>query len=143
MYLCTKVLFKEEKMDYDNTLLYCRSCKHKINAETEKCPQCGAEDPFYFVKTKKIKKSEFWRALLSMFIAFIITEFLDPKSTYVSITCFIILGLILMAIFEMAVKYTLKEDEKNYSEEFKKICDEANDEVAFNVWKSKMDNIIG
>ena len=43
----------------------------------------------------------------------------------------------------MAVKYTLKEDEKKYSEEFKKICDEANDEVAFNVWKSKMDNIIG
>ena len=42
-----------------------------------------------------------------------------------------------------AVTFVLREDKKKYSEEFKNICDEANDEVAFNAWSSKMDNIIG
>ncbi|MCR5680448.1 MAG: hypothetical protein K6G08_09615 [Prevotella sp.] len=36
-------------MALDNTLLYCRSCKRKINSEAKVCPQCGAKDPFYLI----------------------------------------------------------------------------------------------
>ncbi len=36
-------------MALDNSLLYCRSCKRKINAEAKVCPQCGAKDPFYLI----------------------------------------------------------------------------------------------
>lgn len=130
-------------MEYDNTLLYCRCCKQKINSETERCPQCGAEDPFYFVKTGKVKKGQIWRVLLTSLISFAITEYIDPKTIVLSVVCFMTINLVLFAIFESAVTFVLREDKKKYSEEFKKICDEANDEVAFNAWSSKMDNIIG
>ena len=130
-------------MEYDNTLLYCRCCKQKINTETERCPQCGAEDPFYFVKTRKVKKGQIWRVLLTSLISFAITEYIDPQNTVLSVVCFMAINLVLFAIFESAVTFVLREDKKKYSEEFKKICDEANDEVAFNAWSSKMDNIIG
>ena len=130
-------------MEYDNTLLYCRCCKQKINSETERCPQCGAEDPFHFVKTRKIKKGQIWRVLLTSLISFAITEYIDPKSILLAVVCFMAINLVLFAIFESAVTFVLREDKKKYSEEFKKICNEANDEVAFNAWSSKMDNIIG
>jgi len=130
-------------MEYDNTLLYCRCCKQKINAETERCQQCGAEDPFYFVKTRKVKKGQIWRVLLTSLISFAITEYITPKTIVLSVVCFMAINLVLFAIFESAVTFVLREDKKKYSEEFKKICDEANDEVAFNAWSSKMDNIIG
>ena len=130
-------------MEYDNTLLYCRSCKQKVNSETKKCPQCGAEDPFYFVKVRKVKKGEIWRALFAFVISIISTDFIEPKSKTVAGICFVVLFLILWIVLEYSTKYVLREDIKKYSEEFKKICDEANDEVAFNVWKSKMDKIIG
>ena len=130
-------------MEYDNTLLYCRCCKQKINTEAERCPQCGAEDPFHFVKTRKIKKGQIWRVLLTSLISFAITEYIDPKTIVLSVVCFMTINLVLFAIFESAVTFVLREDKKKYSEEFKKICDEANDEVAFNAWSSKMDNIIG
>lgn len=130
-------------MEYDNTLLYCRSCKQKVNSETKKCPQCGAEDPFYFIKVKKIKKKQIWRAILSMFIAFVITEeFIHPQSWILSTACFMGISLVLLLIFEAAAMSLLRSNIKEYSEEFKKICEDANDEVAFNVWKSKMDKII-
>ncbi len=130
-------------MNYDSTLLYCRSCKHRINAETERCPQCGAEDPFYFVKARKVKKGQIWRVLLTSLISFAITEYIDPKTILLSVVCFMAINLVLFAIFESAVTFVLREDKKKYSEEFKKICDETNDEVAFNAWSSKMDIIIG
>ncbi len=130
-------------MEYDNTLLYCRSCKQKVNSETKKCPRCGAEDPFYFVKVRKVKKGEIWRALFAFVISIISVDFIEPKSKTVAGICFVVLFLILWIVLECSTKYVLREDIKKYSEEFKKICDEANDEVAFNVWKSKMDKIIG
>jgi len=130
-------------MEYDNTLLYCRSCKQKVNSETKKCPRCGAEDPFYFVKVRKVKKGEIWRILLAFVISIISIDFIEPKSKTVAGICFVVLFLILWIVLEYSTKYVLREDIKKYSEEFKKICDEANDEVAFNVWKSKMDKIIG
>lgn len=129
-------------MEYDNTLLYCRSCKQKVNSETKKCPRCGAEDPFYFVKVRKVKKAEIWRTLLAFVISIISIDFIEPKSKTVAGICFVVLFLILWIVLEYSTKYVLREDIKKYSEEFKKICDEANDEVAFNVWKSKMDKII-
>ncbi len=130
-------------MEYDNTLLYCRSCKQKVNSETKKCPRCGAEDPFYFVKVRKVKKGEIWRALFAFVISIISVDFIEPKSKTVAGICFVVLFLILWIVLECSTKYVLREDIKKYSEEFKKICDEANDEVAFNVWKTKMDKIIG
>ena len=129
-------------MEYDNTLLYCRSCKQKVNSETKKCPRCGAEDPFYFVKVRKVKKGEIWRALFAFVISIISVDFIEPKSKTVAGICFVVLFLILWIVLECSRKYVLREDIKKYSEEFKKICDEANDEVAFNVWKTKMDKII-
>ncbi len=129
-------------MEYDNTLLYCRSCKQKVNSETKKCPRCGAEDPFYFVKVRKVKKGEIWRALFAFVISIISVDFIEPKSKTVAGICFVVLFLILWIVLECSTKYVLREDIKKYSEEFKKICDEANDEVAFNVWKTKMDKII-
>lgn len=129
-------------MEYDNTLLYCRSCKQKVNSETKKCPRCGAEDPFYFVKVRKVKKGEIWRALFAFVISIISADFIEPKSKTVAGICFVVLFLILWIVLECSTKYVLREDIKKYSEEFKKICDEANDEVAFNVWKTKMDKII-
>ena len=130
-------------MEYDNTLLYCRSCKQKVNSETKKCPRCGAEDPFYFVKVRKVKKGEIWRALFAFVISIISVDFIEPKSKTVAGICFVVLFLILWIVLECSTKYVLREDIKKYSEVFKKICDEANDEVAFNVWKTKMDKIIG
>lgn len=131
-------------MEYDNTLLYCRSCKQKVNSETKKCPRCGAEDPFYFVKVRKVKKGKIWRTILSMLIAFVITEeFINPQSWILSTACFMGISIILLLIFEAAIKSSLHYDKKKYSEELKKICDEANDEVAYNVWLSKMENLIG
>ena len=129
-------------MEYDNTLLYCRSCKQKVNSETKKCPRCGAEDPFYFVKVRKVKKGEIWRVLFAFVISIISVDFIEPKSKTVAGICFVVLFLILWIVLECSTKYVLREDIKKYSEEFKKICDEANDEVAFNVWKTKMDKII-
>lgn len=129
-------------MEYDNTLLYCRSCKQKVNSETKKCPRCGAEDPFYFVKVRKVKKGEIWRALFAFVISIISVDFIEPKSKTVAGICFVVLFLILWIVLECSTKYVLREDIKKYSEEFKKICDKANDEVAFNVWKTKMDKII-
>ena len=129
-------------MEYDNTLLYCRSCKQKVNAEAKKCPQCGAEDPFYFVKVRKVKKGEIWRILSAFVISIITVDFIEPNSKTVAGICFVVLFLILWLVLECSTKYVLREDIKKYSEEFKKICDKANDEVAFNVWKSKIDNII-
>jgi len=129
-------------MEYDNTLLYCRSCKQKVNSETKKCPRCGAEDPFYFVKVRKVKKGEIWRALFAFVISIISVDFIEPKSKTVAGICFVVLFLILWIVLECSTKYVLREDIKKYSEEFKKICDEANDEVAFNIWKTKMDKII-
>ena len=129
-------------MEYDNTLLYCRSCKQKVNSETKKCPRCGAEDPFYFVKVRKVKKGEIWRALFAFVISIISVDFIEPKSKTVAGICFVVLFLILWIVLECSTKYVLREDIKKYSEEFKKICDKANDEVAFNVWKTKKDKII-
>lgn len=103
-------------MEYDNTLLYCRCCKQKINTETERCPQCGAEDPFHFVKTRKIKKGQIWRVLLTSLISFAITEYIDPKTIVLSVVCFMTINLVLFAIFESAVTFVLREDKKKYSE---------------------------
>ena len=70
-----------------------------------------------------------------------ITKYITDET--VAGICFVVLFLILWIVLECSTKYVLREDIKKYSEEFKKICDEANDEVAFNVWKTKMDKIIG
>ena len=86
---------------------------------------------------------EIWRILLAFVISIISIDFIEPKSKTVAGICFVVLFLILWIVLEYSTKYVLREDIKKYSEEFKKICDEANDEVAFNVWKSKMDKIIG
>lgn len=89
------------------------------------------------------QKGQIWRVLLTSLISFAITEYIDPQNIVLSVVCFMAINLVLFAIFESAVTFVLREDKKKYSEEFKKICDEANDEVAFNAWSSKMDNIIG
>lgn len=42
-------------MATNDTLLYCRSCKRLINSEVNRCPQCGAKDPFLVNQMMKAK----------------------------------------------------------------------------------------
>lgn len=130
-------------MEYDNTLLYCRSCKQKINSEAEKCPQCGASDPFYFVKVRNTKKAQWPRIILALILSIAAIKFIQPQSKYVAGICFVVLYLILWGLFEFLIMYVLREDKQKYSDEMKKICDEINDEQAFKTWSDKMDAIIG
>ncbi len=53
----------------EDKLLLCVSCKRRIHAESDKCPQCGKKDPFMY---NKIEKKAVILMLLDAFLSFLI-----------------------------------------------------------------------
>ena len=126
-------------MALDNSMIYCRSCKNLINSGAKRCPQCGAEDPFYF---KKIRKVGNLLGIAKFVVPFIfglcVVSIISPKDFTFGMVLLIgitILGYFVMNYFGKEYFRSMKHDFDNH---FCQIGEEKDNMEPYFTWLKKI-----
>ena len=126
-------------MALDNTLLYCRSCKKQINSGAKRCPQCGAEDPFYF---KNIRVNGnllgFAKYIVPFVGACMIAAIPKGDTVEMVLIIFFVSCVVLYYLTKYIVEKYFINMKRNIEKDYLRVCDEKNDRDTYYNWTSKI-----
>ena len=130
----------DHSLQHNREMLYCKTCKAKLNKGTDSCPQCGDKDPFLFGSfnsINKLGKLLLWYIIFVILIGLpiVLLEFSTPYAVG-TIVFWIILWFALLVFFQKTAKVLQKND----ADTMKSVTKEVGDENAFNEWNKDINS---
>ena len=125
-------------MATNDTLLYCRSCKRLINSDVNRCPQCGAKDPFL---VNQMMKAKILPAILVGFVLFGIAMFIcnalfiKYATGFVVYVCIMASGLVGMIGAKITKSFIGEAKCDELGNQMFDICRENHDMETYDKWR--------